>query len=114
VSDIETAQTADTLVRVVRAEFTAAGVRRVGVVTQAVGGFAVGAWVLLTYISWDRMTSLTSQQDWSTKALALLSSISVLLFAALIIAVGSLCRLLADWSLIQVRDRYPGEEAGPH
>src|SRR4051794_24869199 len=101
----------------VEAEASTSMVDRVGIAMQGIGALGGVSWLVLVWLNLDRVVNQINQgpdgPDWKTKLLVALSTVSVLLLSALVFAAGAVCRLLADWSSLRLRDRYAAEQVEP-
>lgn len=87
--------------------------RRVGMVMLYVGGLGVVVWAFETYSTWDTVNSEGFSGGAFSRRLALvLGHVGTLLLAALVIGLGSACRLLADWTLFHLAEgEFEGTDA---
>ena len=88
----------------VTAELTAVTLRRVGIGLQWVGAAGLLVAVIQFASTWQSLAGYeTGLRDWSQKLAIVLGPINTVLLAALVIGLGSLCRLAADWSTVRLR-----------
>src|SRR5690242_9225325 len=95
----------------VRIELQGDLLNRVGLAGQVVGTFGIAVWGFYTYLAVDTSShSNVAPGEWKVRALQILAPVTILLFAMLIIGLGSLCRLLASWSAVRLASVYLDEE----
>jgi hypothetical protein len=91
--------------RGINVELAAGTLRRVGTVMQYVGGLGVVVWAVATYSTWDTLQGQEFSGGGTLRELAVvLGPFGTLLLAALVIGLGSACRLLADWTALCLAD----------
>ena len=84
-------------------ELGALTLRRVGTVMQYVGGVGVLVFAFVTYTTWDSINDDGfGGQDWQQKLGFILGNYTYLLFSALVIGMGTLGRLYADWVVLRL------------
>jgi hypothetical protein len=87
---------------------------RMGMAGQVVGVVGVIVWGFLTYVAVDQSGGrLNTTSDWEFRAIQILSPVTVLLFAMLIIVLSSACRVLAGWSSVRLLEDY-SDNNGEH
>src|SRR5581483_4036470 len=75
--------------------------RRVGTAMYYLGAAGIVAWAILTYSTWNTVTSEGFAGAFSQKLGLVLGPFETLLVAALVIGVGGACRLLAAWTMFR-------------
>lgn len=79
--------------------------RRVGTLMYYLGAVGVVVWALETYSAWDTVNDAGFVDgELSRKVALVLGQISTLLLSALVVGVGSIARLLADWAVFRLDD----------
>jgi hypothetical protein len=88
-------------------ELTAITVGRVGTALQYVGAVGVVVAVVQTASTWSSFANLDNGPGRFERWAYLLGHFSTVLMAALVIGLGSLCRLAADWTALRLRSAAP-------
>ena len=88
----------------VTAELTAVMLRRVAVALQWVGAAGLIVVVIQFASTWQSLAGYeTGLRGWSQKIAIALAPTNTVLLSALVVGLGSLCRLAADWSTVGLR-----------
>jgi len=82
-------------------ELTAGTLRRVGTVLQFLGTAGIVVWAIETVSAWQSVGPLGRQQGWAQLSF-ILGPFSTVLLAGLVIGLGTLCRLAADWTALRL------------
>jgi hypothetical protein len=107
-------QGGDTLSKsLVRIDLQGELLNRVGLAGQVVGALGIAVWGFYTFLAVDASSHANvAPGEWKARALQILSPVTILLFAMLVIALGSVCRLLASWSSVHLSSTYL-DDGGP-